>query len=204
MEKRIFFGACIIKWLIPLVMLSTFACQRKTTSQGKLEVVTHGQFEKFVKETGYITDAEKFGWSIVQQDVFKFSKVNGANWKKPDGVNEVKSYDLPVTQVSFNDAIAYCEWSGAEIPTYDQYWDLIEGDSRKVITANNGPISEVEKANVLGNVWEITLTEKGNEIRLAGGSLFCSPSTCHGTSRERELYVDKQTGNIHIGFAVIR
>ena len=40
-------------------------------------------------------------------------------------------------------------------------------------------------------------------MRLAGGSLFCSIDTCHGTQQERELYVDKETGNIHIGFSIL-
>ena len=52
-------------------------------------------------------------------------------------------------------------------------------------------------------MWDITLTEniKG-EIRLAGGSYLCSPSTCHGTQPDRELFVDKETANTHISFAV--
>ncbi len=169
----------------------------------KLEVVTYEQFETFVKETNYTTDAEKFGWSIVQIDVFTFKKVEGANWKKPDGINPVNSKQLPVNQVSYNDAVSYCEWAGKQLPTYEQYWKLIEHDYRKVVTNNNAPISDVDDVNILGNVWEITKTSNGNEVRLAGGSVFCSPSTCHGTSKARELYVDKQTGNIHIGFAVI-
>lgn len=172
--------------------------------QKKLEVVTHAQFEEFVNQTGYITDAEKYGWSIVQQDVFNFIKVNNANWRKPDGKNKPESGNLPVTQISYNDAIAYCEWSGSRLPTYDEYWLLIKEDKRKVITAYNGPITAANKVNILGNVWEITLTENNGNIRLAGGSLFCSPNTCHGTTQERELYVDKQTGNIHIGFAVLQ
>ncbi|NJL12382.1 MAG: SUMF1/EgtB/PvdO family nonheme iron enzyme [Microscillaceae bacterium] len=132
-----------------------------------------------------------------------FKKVKGATWKKPDGLNTVHSKKLPVTQVSYNDAMAYCEWSGLELPTYQQYWELIEPDKRQVISDNNAPISQADEVNVLGNVWDITKTVRGNEVRLAGGSLFCSPSTCHGTTKERELYVDTQTGNIHIGFAVI-
>jgi len=188
-----------------IVLLSIFSCQMESpNSKEKLEVVTYKQFNEFVKKTGYVTDAEKFGWSIVQKDVFHFSKVDGANWRKPDGQHRPKSVKLPVTQVSYNDAIAYCEWSGTKLPSYNRYWELIEEDERKIITRNNAPISESDHVNVLGNVWEITSTEKGNEIRLAGGSLFCSPNTCHGTSKERVLYVDKETGNIHIGFAVIK
>ncbi len=193
-----------IKWILAVLTLSVWSCKTDLNPKGKLEVVTYGQFDEFVKETGYITDAEKFGWSIVQTDVFNFHKVERANWRKPDGQHRPKSEKLPVTQVSYNDAIAYCEWSGTQLPSYKQYWELIEEDKRKIITSLNAPISEADNVNILGNVWEITSTEKGNEIRLAGGSLFCSPNTCHGTSKERALYVDKQTGNIHIGFAVIK
>lgn len=193
-----------MKWVLLFFAMSMISCTMDKSLKEKLEVVTYSQFDEFVKKTGYITDAEKFGWSIVQTDVFNYSAVNGANWRKPDGKNEVKSWDLPVTQISYNDALAYCEWSGSRLPSYDEYWGLIEGDDRKVNTDNKEPISAASEVNILGNVWEITSTEKGNEIRLAGGSLFCSRNTCHGTSKERELYVDKETGNIHIGFAVIK
>jgi len=186
-----------------ILILSVWSCTTDSNSKGKLEVVTYSQFDEFVKKTGYITDAEKFGWSIVQTDVFNFHKVEGANWKKPDGKYEPESSDLPVTQVSYNDAVAYCKWSGSKLPTYNEYWDLIKHDKRKVITDNNGPITTKDKANILGNVWEITATGNNGNIRLAGGSLFCSPNTCHGSKKDRELYVDKQTGNFHIGFAVI-
>ncbi len=193
-----------INLVLVFVVLAMLSCRIESpNSKEKLEVVTYSQFDKFVKNTGYITDAEKFGWSIVQTDVFNFYKVVGANWRKPDGKNEPESADLPITQVSYNDAMAYCKWSGTRLPTYDEYWLLIEDDKRKVITDYNGSITSAKSVNVLGNVWEITSTQNNDHIRLAGGSLFCSPNTCHGTTKERELYMDKQTGNVHIGFAVI-
>jgi len=183
------------------ICLLTYSCN--STSDKPFVVVTHQEFETFVEETGYVTDAEKFGWSIVQQDVYNFITVEGANWRKPDGRHAPASKNLPVTQVSYNDAIAYCKWSGAKLPSYNQYWELIKDDNRMVVTNYNAPISTADEVNILGNVWEITASEIGGQIRLAGGSVFCSPSTCHGTRKERKLFVDKQTGNIHIGFAVI-
>ena len=70
-----------------------------------------------------------------------------------------------------------------------------------IISENKYPITEIDTVNLVGNVWDIT--EEDNLIRLAGGSLFCSENTCHGTVKEKELYIDKETGNIHIGFCVI-
>lgn len=169
-----------------------------------LSPVNYAQFETFVKQTDYKTDAEKYGWSIVQVNVYDFKKVDGANWKKPDGINTINSKDLPVTQVNYNDAIAYCKWSGTRLPNYDEYWELIKTDKRVVVSENELPISSVKEVNILGNVWDITETKRGNLVRLAGGSLFCSKTTCHGTVKQRELFVDKETGNIHIGFSVIK
>ncbi len=202
MSKIVFDNKYLLHVFYACICLLSYSCNFSPEKQ--LVVVTYEEFATFVEETGYVTDAEKYGWSIVQKDVFNFITVNGANWRKPDGSNPPVSKNLPVTQVSYNDAMAYCKWSETELPTYDEYWELIEDDKRKVVTNYNAPISNANEVNILGNVWEITSSGKGEEIRLAGGSLFCSPNTCHGTSKDRNLYVDKQTGNIHIGFAVIR
>ena len=169
----------------------------------KLLPVSYSQFELFVNQTGYITDAEKYGWSIVQIDVYNFKKVKNANWKTPDGLNRPYSDELPVTQVSYNDALAYCKWTEKRLPSYDEYWELIKNDTRVIVFDNKYPISKINEVNILGNVWDITKIENDTLVRLAGGSLFCSERTCHGTVKKKELFVDKETGNIHIGFCVI-
>lgn len=168
-----------------------------------LKPVSYADFEVFVNETKYITDAEKYAWSIVQTDVFNFEVVEHANWRIPNGINKVSSGELPVTQVSYNDALAYCEWAKKRLPTYEEYWALVKNDNRKIVSDNKLPISEVDEVNVVGNVWDITQNENSGIVRLAGGSLFCSQNTCHGTVQERELFVDRETANIHIGFSVI-
>ncbi|WP_299159119.1 SUMF1/EgtB/PvdO family nonheme iron enzyme [uncultured Tenacibaculum sp.] len=184
-----------------LFLLSVYSCAKK---KEKLIPVSYAQFETFVKQTGYITDAEKYGWSIVQINVYDFKKVDSANWKKPDGINIPSSKELPITQVSYNDAMAYCKWSKTRLPKYNEYWDFIKTDKRTVVSNNELPISPVKDVNILGNVWDITETKRGDLVRLAGGSLFCSETTCHGTVKNRELFVDEETGNIHIGFSVIK
>jgi hypothetical protein len=167
-----------------------------------LKTVSVKEFKKFVNATGYLTSAEEYGWSFVQQNVYDYIVVDGANWLKPDGTNP--SIDsLPVTQVSYNDAIEYCKWAGVSLPTYDQYWQLVSSDDRLIVSDNIYPISSVESVNIIGNVWDITEPINSNQIRLAGGSLFCSIDTCHGTQEDRELFVDKETGNIHIGFSIL-
>ena len=174
----------------------------KTDSQYNLRPVTVEEFRKFVEDSDYITDAEKYGWSIVQKDVYNYEVVHGADWRTPDGINN--SIDnLPVTQVSYNDAVEYCKWAGVRLPTYDQYWEIVDRDNRLIVSDNLYPISPVDDVNIIGNVWDITIPESSNQVRLAGGSLFCSIDTCHGTQRDRKLYVDKEPGNIHIGFSIL-
>lgn len=188
-------------WKHTLILLIFFAsCKKKEID---LKPVSYYEFEQFVNETEFITDAENYGWSIVQIDVYNFKKVENANWKKPDGINLVSSSNLPVTQVSYNDAIAYCKWAKKRLPTYREYWEITKNDNRIIVSENKLPISEIDKVNIVGNVWDITEMEVDESVRLAGGSLFCSKKICHGTVKERELFVDRETGNIHIGFSVI-
>jgi formylglycine-generating enzyme required for sulfatase activity len=168
-----------------------------------LKAVSYAQFELFVNETGYVTDAEKYGWSIVQIDVYNYKTAENATWKTPDGINKVSSGALPVTQVSYNDALAYCKWAKKRLPSYNEYWDIVKNDTRVIVSDNKYPISEINTVNIVGNVWDITKNKSNDKVRLAGGSLFCSENTCHGTIKERELFVDKETGNTNIGFCVI-
>ena len=170
--------------------------------QLNLKPVTVAEFREFIEDSNYMTDAEKYGWSIVQTDAFNFKIVEGANWKKPDGINN-STDSLPVTQVSYNDAVAYSKWVGLSLPTYEQYWDIVYDDDRLIVSDNLYPILPVNDVNVVGNVWDITKPINSNKVRLAGGSLFCSIDTCHGTQKDRELFIDKETGNIHVGFSIL-
>jgi len=169
----------------------------------QLSPVSVSDFSEFVEETNYITEADVYGWSIVQKDVFNFETINGANWILPNG-QDSSQQDFPVTQVSYNDALAYCRWAQVTLPTYEQYWEQVENDQKPII-ANTSFIHALSHVNIVGNVWDITLTENSlGEIRLAGGSYLCNPNACNGTNVNRILYVDKTTGNSHIGFSVLK
>ncbi len=80
--------------------------------------VTVAEFARFVRATGYKTEAEKFGWSgMFDVRARGWAKADGANWQHPDGPLSQARPDEPVTQVSWNDAVAYAKWAGKRLPT---------------------------------------------------------------------------------------
>jgi formylglycine-generating enzyme required for sulfatase activity len=98
--------------------------------------VTNRAFAAFVKATGHVTDAERYGWSFVFDrfitrerlaDVIDgevpeapwWRGLRGASWRSPEGVGSdvLRRPDHPVVHTSWNDAVAYASWAGKRLPT---------------------------------------------------------------------------------------
>lgn len=106
--------------------------------------VTNAQFAAFVEQTGYVTEAERWGWSFVFHlqvpperasgqrvpGLEWWQKVDGANWRDVigPGSEEVAFFtDHPVVHVSWNDAAACAAWYGGRLPSEAEWEHAARG-----------------------------------------------------------------------------
>jgi len=140
--------------------------------------ISNEQFEVFIDETGYITDTEKIGGMVFDSE---WKLMKKANWRMPEGekVDREKWINLPVVQVSYSDAMTYCDWADCRLPTEIE-WEYVakKGKSNSVkmnITSAgsmNPKTADVRSfgKNKLGiyhqsgNVWEWCVDSYNSEI----------------------------------------
>ena len=141
--------------------------------------VTNEQFAQFVRDTGYVTVAERpldpaqfpgvpAAKLVPGSAVFVppasvrsldnpmrwWRYVGGANWRRPEGQDSsIKGRDQhPVVHVAWEDAAAYLKWAGKELPTEAQFEFAARGGLDRQHFAWGDELEP--KGRAVANIWQ--------------------------------------------------
>jgi formylglycine-generating enzyme len=138
--------------------------------------VTVEQFRAFVTETGYKTDADKQGSSLIWNGK-EYMDGKDVNWRcdVSGKIRDENEYAHPVIHVSWNDAQAYCQWLKTltgqvyRLPTEAEWEYAARGGlhSKSYLYAGSNNIDEVAwySSNSDGRTQPVA-TKKPNELGL--------------------------------------
>lgn len=116
--------------------------------------VSNQDFQSFVAETGYVTFSETIEDSLVFKSpednhnmrlgpLDWWNLVERADWRHPQGPDDNIEGKLkhPVVHVTYDDALAYCNWVGKILPTEAQFEFAARGGKEgEVYTWGNEPL----------------------------------------------------------------
>jgi formylglycine-generating enzyme required for sulfatase activity len=139
---------------------------------GKFEV-TNDQYAAFVAATGHETYAEVDGRGLIGGISNTF--MTGANWRHPVGPDSdiVGKGDYPVAQMTYGDAVAFCDWAGVRLPTEAEFerWQLNTYEKIKFpwnsprwddVPYDVGNLNEVVGAGFTGDSYDNVLAPVGS------------------------------------------
>ena len=80
---------------------------------------TLGQFRRFVEASGITTAAERQGGGEIYE--IGWTRKAGWTWRSPYGESHAAAADEPAVHVTYDEAQAFCRWTGGRLPN-DAQW----------------------------------------------------------------------------------
>ena len=183
-------GAGLMGTNRPVIKLDGEAPQRRVKLKPFLlgqTPVSNAEFSHFAEQTGYVTEAEVFGWSFVfhlqvpaTQTTVQgaagaqwWRRVDGANWRYPAGPLGAESLpDHPAVHLSWTDAQAYCAWAGGRLPS-EAEWEHAARGGLGDVTYPWGDAPPDDRAHLPCNIWQGNFPTQNTA---ADGYAFTSPA----------------------------
>jgi formylglycine-generating enzyme required for sulfatase activity len=139
--------------------------------------VTNAQFRQFVDATGHVTEAEAMS-----------SRQHWRLYDQPD------KRDHPVVFVSYNDAMAFCDWAGKRLPSADEWKKACRGPDSRIY-----PWGEQFDANLCNTAesslgWQTTPVE-----RFPGGRSVYRCYDMVGNVEEWTATADRRGSHVILG-----
>jgi len=163
-------------------------------------------FRQFVDATHYKTEAETVGFAYAYVGGSKVQAVEGGSWRNAIKQHEVVD-ESAVVAVSFQDAVAYCRYKGARLPTENEWEYIARGPARHTFPwgENMGPAVGTANAaprvgdgpgegiggryrGLSGNVWQwVDSKVEGRRVLKGASWLETNPAFRRAASRRYEL-----------------
>lgn len=142
-------------------------------------LVSVDDFAAYVDATHRRTSAERLGFgyvAVLGMKDWEWQKVEGAFWRAPFGglIAFENKGDLPVTQVSWRDADAYCRHRNMRLPTEAEWEAAMAAGSRGRYPWGDSPVRDDGRYGL--NYWQgATRGEEHSENQQLDGYLYLSP-----------------------------
>ncbi len=155
--------------------------------------VTVGEFRKFIIATNYKTEAETFGNAAFIDATSDNAWIlkDGCTWQFPEGKDFPKAADnLPVTQVSWNDATAFAKWAGKRLPHELEYEHAARNARNDQTLYSIGNDLKTPDGKWRVNIWQGSFPYKNY---VEDGYKFASPVGIFGKT---PIGLTDMTGNV--------